>query len=70
MGLKVIQNAYLLLLTHIKQLLLMTFCDATEGIRASFLTHTMVDRQKNIRNALLSLVNLFHVTGSKSTRSR
>ena len=29
---RVIQNAYLLLLTHTKQLLLVTFCDTNAGI--------------------------------------
>ena len=31
-GLVVTKNAYLLLLTHIKQLLLVTLCNTTEGI--------------------------------------
>ena len=39
-GLKVTENAYFLLLTHTKQLLLVTFCDTTAGIGASFRTDT------------------------------
>ena len=31
-GLRVTQNAYFSLLTHTKQLLLVTFCDMTAGI--------------------------------------
>ena len=39
MGLRVTLNAYYSLMTHTKQLLLVTFCDATAGIQASFRTH-------------------------------
>ena len=35
-GLRVTQDAYFSLLTHTKQLLLVTFCDMTSGIGASF----------------------------------
>ena len=35
-GLRVIQNAYFSLITHTKQLLLVTFCDTLEGIDVSF----------------------------------
>ena len=38
-GLRVIQNAYFSLITHTKQLLLVTFCYTTAGIGASFQTH-------------------------------
>ena len=38
-GLRVTQNAYLLLITHTKQLLLVTFCDNTAGIWVIFRTH-------------------------------
>ena len=37
-GLRVTQNAYFSLITHTKQLLLVTFCDTTAGIGASFWT--------------------------------
>ena len=33
-GLRVTQNAYFSLITHTKQLLLVTFCDTTAGIRS------------------------------------
>ena len=35
-GLRVTQDAYFSLLTHNKQLLLVTFCDTLEGIEVSF----------------------------------
>jgi hypothetical protein len=35
-GLRVIQHAYFSLLTHTKQLLLVTVCDALAGIEVSF----------------------------------
>ena len=38
-GLRVTQNAYFSLITHTKQLLLVTFCDNTAGIRVIFRTH-------------------------------
>ena len=38
-GLRVTQNAYFSLITHTKQLLLVTFCDPTAGIGVSFRTH-------------------------------
>ena len=37
-GLRMTQNAYFSLITHTKQLLLVTFSDTTAGIRASFRT--------------------------------
>ena len=37
-GLRVTQNAYFSLITHIKQLLLVTFSDTTAGIGAIFQT--------------------------------
>ena len=37
-GLRVTQNEYFSLIAHTKQLLLVTFCDTTAGIRASFRT--------------------------------
>ena len=42
-GLVVTKNAYFSLLTHIKQLLLVTFCDPTAGIGVSFRTHGRTD---------------------------
>ena len=38
-GLRVTLNAYFSLITHTKQLLLVTFCYTTAGIGASFKTH-------------------------------
>ena len=38
-GLRVTQNEYFSLIAHIKQLLLVTFCDTTAGIGATFRTH-------------------------------
>ena len=38
-GLRVTQNAYFSLMTHTKQLLLVTFCYTTAGIGVSFRTH-------------------------------
>ena len=37
-GLRVTQDAYISLLTHPKQLLLVTFCDTLAGIKVSFWT--------------------------------
>ena len=42
-GLRVTQNAYSSLMTHTKQLLLVTFCYTTAGIGASFRTHARTD---------------------------
>ena len=42
-SLRVTQNVYFSLLTHTKQLLLMTFCQTTAGNGASFRTHGMTD---------------------------
>ena len=42
-GLRVIQNAYFLLITHTKQLLFVTFCCTTAGIEVSFRTHARTD---------------------------
>ena len=39
MSLRVTQNAYFSLLTHTKQLLLVTFCDKTAGSGVRFWTH-------------------------------
>ena len=39
-GLRVTQNVYFSLLTHTKQVLLVTFCHTTAGNGASFRTHT------------------------------
>ena len=39
LGLRMTQNAYFLLVTHTKQLLLVTFCDLTAGTGVSFRTH-------------------------------
>ena len=38
-GLRVTKDAYFPLLTHTKQLLSVTFCNKSAGIRASFQTH-------------------------------
>ena len=46
-GLRVTQNAYFLFITHTKQLLLVTFCDETAGIGASFWTHGPTRRRKD-----------------------
>ena len=42
-GLVVPKNAYFSLLTHIKQLLLVTFCYMTPGNEASFRTHARTE---------------------------
>ena len=42
-GLNLTQNTYSSLLTHTKQLLLVTFCDTAVGIGGSFQTHTYTD---------------------------
>ena len=52
-GLRVIQNAYFSLLTHTKQLLLVTFCDTIAGIGVSFLTHTWTDRCTEVASYLM-----------------
>ena len=38
-----IQDAYFSLLMHAKQLLLVTFCDMTPGIEASFRNHSRTE---------------------------
>ena len=38
-SLRVTQNEYFSLIAHTKQLLLVTLCDTTAGIQASFRTH-------------------------------
>ena len=43
-GLRVTQITYCSLLTHTKQLLLVTPCDMTAGIEDSFWTHEQTDR--------------------------
>ena len=43
-GLKVTQNAYFGLLTHNKQLLIVSTCDKTAGIGGGFWTHGKTDR--------------------------
>ena len=42
-GVRVIQNAYFSLLSHTKQLFLVTFCDKTAENLASFRTHKRTD---------------------------
>ena len=37
------QNAYFLVITHTKQLLLMIFCDPSAGIRVNFRKHGRTD---------------------------
>ena len=51
-GLRVTQNAYYLLLTHAKELLLVTFCDPIAKTGVSFWTHRLTERteQTNGRN--------------------
>ena len=42
-GLRLVKNAYFLLLTHTNQLLFLTFCDTTIEIEACFWTNGKVD---------------------------
>ena len=42
---RVTQNAYFSLMTCAKQILLVTFCDTTAGIEASFQTHECMEIQ-------------------------
>ena len=52
-GLRVTQNAYFSLITHTKQLLLVTFSDTTAGIGASFRKHRrMVEDERKDRQML------------------
>ena len=71
-GLRVTQDAYFSLLTHTKQLLLVTFCYTSAGIQASFRTHGRTDggrtedgrkdRHRGSRNSYLDLdVKKFHI---------
>ena len=54
-GLRVIQNAYISLMTHTKRLSLVIYCDTSAGIRASGMTNgwtepgtpRWMDRQMN-----------------------
>ena len=48
-GLRVTQDVYFSLLTHTKQLLLVTFCHTTAGNGASFRTHRRNDGQNDGR---------------------
>ena len=43
-GLRVTQDAYILLLTYTKQLLLVTFCSTLAGIEVSVRTHGRTER--------------------------
>ena len=43
LGMRVTQDAYFSLMTHTKQLLLVTFCDTTKGIGAIFWTHARTE---------------------------
>ena len=43
-GLRFIINTYFSLLSHTKELLLVTFCDTTAGIEVSSRTHRQADR--------------------------
>ena len=47
MGLREAKIAYFSLLTHIKQLLLVTFCDQTTESGVSFRTHGMTNGRTN-----------------------
>ena len=64
-GLRVAQDAYFSLLSHTKQLLLVTFSDTTAGIGASFLTdastHARMDggRRADRRGSQNSYLILF-----------
>ena len=44
-GLRVTQNTYFALLTHIKQLLLVTFCDTHAGMKVSFWADGRTERE-------------------------
>ena len=48
-GLGVTQDAYFSLLTHTKQLLLVTFCDTLAGIEVSFWRDGTTDERTNGR---------------------
>ena len=62
-GLRVAQDAYFSLLTHTKQLLLVTFCDTLAGIEVSFWadrtgqTNGWTDRRGS-RNSYLDFVDI------------
>ena len=43
-GVRVTQDAHFLLLTHTKQLLLVTFCNTSAGIEVNFRTHGRTER--------------------------
>ena len=49
LGLRVAQDAYFSLMTHTKQLLLVTFCDNTAGNGAFFRTHGRTDGRNHGR---------------------
>ena len=51
--LKMTKNAYFSLLTHTKQLLLVTFCNITAGIGASFSDTQKVDEQTDVEVAIV-----------------
>ena len=51
-GLRVTQDAYFSLLSHTKQLLLVTFSDTTAGIEASFRTDGRTDRRGSRKSYL------------------
>ena len=48
-GLRLTQDAYFSLLTHIKQLLLVKFCNTTAGNGVSFWKHERMDERTNGR---------------------
>ena len=55
-GLRVTKNAYFSLLTHTKQLLLVTFCDKTARSGVRFQTHgTRTDGQTDVKVEIVTV---------------
>ena len=61
-GLRLTQNAHFSLMTHTKQVLLVSFCDITAGIKASFqtqdahthgLTDGRTERQSDVEDEIV-----------------
>ena len=58
-GLRVIQKAYFLLLTHTMQLLLVSFCDTTgDELKCDILTHVHMDIRITVQCPKMILNNI------------
>ena len=57
-GLRFTKNTYFSLLSHTKELLVVTFCDKTAGIEASSRTHRQADRHGGL-NTYFNVLGIY-----------